>query len=91
MKHQLGYRFFVPHDYQSDVLHQLLHDNRVKFLSKNFEEIKCLECGKQFKTKNVGTGAKYCSGGCRNKASRKRNFDRHVEEEIARRKALGLL
>ena len=91
VRDKLGYTIFFRHDYDKSKLKDLLATDGVKFLFKNFEEIKCLECGKEFKAQNKGTGAKYCGGGCRNKASRRRTIVRHVEKEIARRKEQGLL
>ena len=86
-----GYTIFFRHDYDKSKLKDLLATDGVKFLFKNFEEIKCLECGKEFKAQNKGTGAKYCSAKCRVDASRQRLLNRAVEEEIARRKEQGLL
>ena len=91
VRDKLGYTIFFRHDYDNQKLNDLLASDGVKFLFKNFEEIKCLECGKEFKAQNRGTGAKYCSAKCRVDASRQRLLNRAVEEEIARRKKQGLL
>ena len=88
---KLGYKVFIRHDYEPDKLKDLLKNDNVKLLGKNFSDCKCLECGKEFVAQHRGVGASYCGGTCRNKASRRRTFDRRVEEEIARRKKQGLL
>jgi hypothetical protein len=86
-----GYTIFFRHDYDKRKLKDLLATDGVKFLFKNFYKFNCLGCGEEFLAQNKGTGTKYCSAGCRNKASRQRLVDRLVEEEIARRKEQGLL
>ena len=86
-----GYTIFFRHDYDNQKLNDLLASDGVKFLFKNFDQFKCLGCGKEFLAQNKGTGTKYCRGGCRNKASRERMINRLIEEEIARRKKQGLL
>ena len=91
VREKLGYKVFIRHDYEPDKLKDLLENDNVKLLGKNFSDCKCIECGKEFVAQHRGVGASYCSGGCRNKASRRRNFVKHVEEEIARRKEQGLL
>ena len=91
VKEKYGYTVFFRHDYDNQKLNDLLASDGVKLLFQNFHKFNCLGCGEEFLAQNKGTGTKYCSSGCRNKASRQRLVDRLVEEEIARRKEQGLL
>jgi len=91
VREKYGYTVFFRHDYDSQKLNDLLASDGVKLLFQNFHQFNCLDCGKEFLAQNKGTGTKYCSAGCRNKASRQRLVNKLVEEEIARRKEQGLL
>jgi|TARA_R100001163_G_scaffold62243_1_gene52852 hypothetical protein len=91
IRDKLGYKVFIRHDYGTEKLNNLLENDAVKLLGKNFVVVDCLRCNEKFLAQNKGTGAKYCSAKCRVDASRERVLNRAVEEEIARRKEQGLL